>query len=226
MDSSEKPAPDTPPSVRIISNAQRVVDGEKDTSYQLKRGEQISLTKLDPTLKFLRIGIGWDVIGFDNEAPDLDASLFLLDKNGKTIEDSDFVFYNNLKNADGSVIHDGDNRTGAGDGDDETVSIDLLALPFDIRQVVFVISIYDAALRRHTLKNVRNCFLRIVNKETNIELMRFSLDKEFEEVPQATAVKVGTLHREGPNWLFEATGVLEPEGLPRIATDYGIVVAF
>ncbi len=224
FDSPETPQEEPRKTVKIINNAQNVADGD-DESYQLKRGEQINLTRIDPTLKYLQIGVGWDVIGFDNEAPDLDASVFLLDKNGQTPADEDFVFYNNLKNADGAVVHNGDNRTGAGDGDDENIEIDLLSLAFDISKVVFVISIYDAAMRNQTFKNVRNCFLRIVNKETKIELMRFNLDNEFAESPKATAVTVGVLHREGPNWVFEGTGVMEPGGLPKIATDYGIIVA-
>jgi tellurium resistance protein TerD len=194
-------------------------------SFQLKRGEQVNLTRLDPTLRKIFIGIGWDVIGFDSEAPDLDASVFLLNKDSKTRDDSDFIFYNNLKSNDGAVEHTGDNRTGAGDGDDETITVDLMSLSFDITKVAFVISIYDAHLREHTFKNVRNCFIRIVNAETKIELMRFNLDHEFDSSPTAAAVLVGTLNREGANWFFDGLGLMEDGGLPKIATEYGIVVA-
>lgn len=210
--------------VKVVTGAQ-IAAGQDSETYMLKRGEQVNLTRLDPTLKKISIGIGWDVIGFDNEAPDLDASVFLLDKNDKTGADEDFVFYNNLKNASQSVIHAGDNRTGAGDGDDENIEMDLLTLPFEIYKAVFVISIYDAAMRNQTFKSVRNCFLRIVNTETNIELMRFNLDSEFNDNPKATALIVGTLNREGPNWFFEGVGKFESGGLPQIATDYGIIVA-
>lgn len=229
MTEADFPEPQTsaPPS-DVSSMAAASATREKDPddpSYHLKRGEQVNLTRLDPTLKQISIGVGWDVIGFENEAPDLDASVFLLDKNDKTSVDEDFVFYNNLKNLDGSVTHDGDNRTGAGDGDDETMYMDLMQLPFEISKAVFVVSIYDAAMRAQTFKNVRNCFLRIVNKETKIELMRFNLDQEFSENPGATALIVGQLLREGPNWFFEGTGKFEAGGLPKIATDYGIIVA-
>ena len=202
-----------------------VVNPELADVFLLKRGEMVNLTRLDSTLKRIMIGIGWDVIGFEGEAPDLDVSLFLLDKTEKTMVDEDFVFYNNLKNTDGSVEHVGDNRTGAGDGDDENVKIDLMALPFDIRKVAFVVSIYEAPERGHSFRSVRNCFLRIVNEETGIELMRFNLDSEFEEAPEATAILVGTLNREGPNWFFEGVGRFEEGGLARFATDYGIVIA-
>ena len=214
--------------VKITKLAQQVVDGSADdapTSFQLKRGEQVNLMRLDPTLKKIFIGIGWDVIGFDTEAPDLDGSVFLLNKDNKTRTDNDFIFYNNLKSEDGAVEHSGDNRTGAGEGDDETISIDLMALPFDVTKIAFVVSIYDALVREHTFKNVRNCFIRIVNTETGIELMRFNLDHEFEQSPKTAAVLVGTLNREGPNWFFDGLGQMEDGGLPKIATDYGIIVA-
>lgn len=212
--------------VKITTTAQAdIARAEGKESFVLKRGEQANLTRLDPTLKKITVGVGWDVIGFDTEAPDLDASIFLLGKNEQTRMDEDFIFYNNLKSINGEVEHMGDNRTGAGDGDDEVMLVDLMALPFDVISLSFVISIYDAALREHTFKKVRNCFLRITNPDTGIELMRFNLDREFEESPKATAVLVGTLLREGSNWFFEGKGIMEPGGLPKIATDYGIIVA-
>ena len=214
--------------VKITTTAQAAADlaqGKEIESFKLKRGEQVNLTRLDPTLNKITVGMGWDVIGFDNEAPDLDSSIFLLDKTGKTRMDEDFIFYNNLRSTNGEVEHRGDNRTGAGDGDDEIILVDLMALPFDITAVNFVISIYDAGVREHTFKNVRNCFLRISNPDTGVELMRFNLDKEFDENLKATAVLVGSLMREGPNWFFDGLGTLEPGGLPKIATDYGIIVA-
>jgi len=172
------------------------------------------------------IGVGWDVIGFEKEAPDLDLSIFLLDKNHQTRMDEDFVFYNNLKSLEGSVEHMGDNRTGAGDGDDENVLVDLMSLPFELTRVAFVISIYEAEMRNQTFQSVRNCFLRIMNDENGIELMRFNLDQEFKELDNATAVIVGFLERNGPNWFFEGTGKMTSGGLKDIATQYGIVVSY
>lgn len=198
----------------------------EDEAHKLKRGEIVDLTRIDPTLKRIGIGLGWDVIGFENEAPDLDASVFLLNRHDKTEADEDFVFYNNMKNADGSVVHLGDSRTGAGDGDDENIEIDLLRLPFDIYRAVFVVSIYDAAMRNQSFQNVRNCFLRITNLDNGTEMLRFYLDKEFEENADATAVIVGAVNRVGATWTFEAMGEFEKGGLAKVATGYGIVVAF
>lgn len=211
--------------VKIVTTAQAVVDPDGKEAFILKKGEQVNLTRLDPTLKRVMVGVGWDVVGFESEAPDLDVSLFMLDKTGQTRIDEDFVFYNNLKSLEGSVEHMGDNRTGAGDGDDENMLLDLMGVPFEISKIAFVVSIYDAAMRNHTFKNVRNCFLRIVNQEIGVELMRFSLDHEFQDAPKATAVIVGTLERAGPDWFFEGQGTMVDGGLPKVATDYGIVVA-
>jgi len=212
--------------VKITTTAQIVVNPEDGKSvFQLKRGEQANLTRLDPSLRHMMVGIGWDVVGFESDAPDLDVSIFLLDKNEKTRVDEDFVFYNNLKTPDSSVEHMGDNRTGAGDGDDENIRINLEVLPYEIFRVAFTISIYEAELRNQTFQGVRNVFLRIVNDETGIELMRFNLDAEFAELPNATAVTVGHLERSGPNWFFEGTGALTAGGLKEIATNYGILIA-
>ncbi|OIN85588.1 MAG: hypothetical protein AUJ12_08545 [Alphaproteobacteria bacterium CG1_02_46_17] len=212
--------------IEITETSTVAITGDTTESFKLKRGEQVNLTRLDPTLRRLMIGVGWDVIGFEKEAPDLDLSIFLLDKNHQTRMDEDFVFYNNLKSLEGAVEHMGDNRTGAGDGDDENVLVDLMSLPFELTRVAFVISIYEAEMRNQTFQSVRNCFLRIMNDENGIELMRFNLDQEFKELDNATAVIVGFLERNGPNWFFEGTGRMTTGGLKDIATQYGIVVAY
>lgn len=190
----------------------------------LEQGEEIDLTKNDPTLQRIVVALGWDVIGYEKPEPDLDASIFLLNKDEQTRQDSDFVFYNNMSGCDGAVEHQGDSRTGAGDGDDETIVIDLNGVPFDIGKVEFVVSIYDAHDRRHSFDNVRNVFLRIVNKDTDQELVRYHLDDNIAG-KNAEAVKVGHLQREGPNWLFIANSEGVQGGLARIAKDYGIIIA-
>lgn len=212
--------------VNVVLTAQNAVNPKAGgNAFQLKRNERANLTRLDPTLRKVMIGIGWDVVGFDADAPDLDVSIFLVDKNEKTRVDEDFVFYNNLKTPDGAVEHMGDNRTGAGEGDDENIRIDLEQIPFDVFRVFFVISIYEADLKKQSFASVRNTFLRIMNEETGIELMRFNLDQEFLDEPKATAVNVGFLERSGPNWFFEGLGAMTEGGLKEIATQYGIIVA-
>lgn len=192
---------------------------------RVTRGEEINLTRMDPSMKRVLIALGWDVIGFEGEPPDLDGSVFLLDKDDQTREDEDFVFYNNMKGCDGAVEHYGDNRTGAGDGDDETMFIDLNGLPFDIQKVEFTVSIYEAEERGHSFNNVRNTFIRLINRDTEREICRYELDDEIHE-KSATAMIVCHLRREGPNWFFEARGEPVDGGLAQIATDRGIIVAW
>lgn len=212
--------------VKVVLTAQAAINPESaNGSFQLKREERANLTRLDPTLRKIMVGIGWDVAGFGSEPPDLDVSIFMVDKNEKTRIDEDFVFYNNLKSLDGSVEHMGDNRTGAGEGDDENIRIDLEKTPYEVFRIYFVISIYEAELKRQSFKSVRNSFLRITNEETGIELMRFNLDQEFVDTPDATAVNVGFLERSGPNWFFEGLGKMTKGGLKELATQYGIIVA-
>lgn len=212
--------------VKVVLTSQLVVNPESGKDiFQLKRHERANLTRLDPTLRKLMIGVGWDVVGFETDPPDLDVSLFLVDKNEQTRVDEDFIFYNNLKSSDGAVEHMGDNRTGAGDGDDENIRMDLERIPYEIYRIYFIISIYEADLKGQSFKSVRNSFLRIINEETGIELMRFNLDQEFLDQPDATAVNVGFLERSGPNWFFEGLGKMTSGGLREIATQYGIIVA-
>ncbi len=212
--------------VKVVLTSQIAINPEAAKgAFQLKQQERANLTRLDPTLRKLMVGIGWDVVGFESEPPDLDVSVFLVDKNEMTRMDEDFIFYNNLKSSDGAVEHMGDNRTGAGDGDDENIRMDLEKVPYEVFRIYFVISIYEADLKRQSFRSVRNSFLRIVNEETGIELMRFNLDQEFLDQPEATAVNVGFLERSGPNWFFEGVGKMTAGGLKEIATQYGIVVA-
>lgn len=212
--------------VKVVLTSQAAINPDSAKgAFQLKREERANLTRLDPTLRKLMVGIGWDVVGFESEPPDLDVSVFLVDKNEKTRIDEDFIFYNNLKSPDGAIEHMGDNRTGAGDGDDENLRLDLEKIPYEVYRIFFVISIYEADLKGQSFKSVRNSFLRIVNEETGIELMRFNLDQEFIDEPKATAVNVGYLERSGPNWFFEGVGKMTAGGLKEIATQYGIVVA-
>lgn len=212
--------------VQVTLTAQGVINPEStEQAFKLNKEERTNLTRMDPTLRKLMIGIGWDVIGFDSDAPDLDVSIFMVDKNEQTRIDEDFIFYNNLKAPDNSVEHMGDNRTGAGEGDDENIMVNLELVPYEVFRIYFVISIYEAEIKNHSFKNVRNCFLRILNEETGKELLRFNLDDDLNVDSKATAVNVGYLERSGPNWFFEGLGKLTEGGLKEIATQYGIIVA-
>lgn len=189
---------------------------------RVTRNEEINITKLDPGIHDITVGIGWDLKRFEGDPIDVDASLFLLDRNGNTREDEDFVFYNNAAARDGAVKHQGDSRTGAGDGDDEKITIDLMALPFEIMKIAFVVSIYDLDLNSNNFSMVKNVYFRIENNQTSLETFRFELDGDL---GSATGLYIGYLERIGSEWIFKALGEPIHGGLSKIATDFGIVVA-
>ncbi len=189
----------------------------------IRRGDEVDLMRKDPTLKNLQAGIGWDLKQFDRDPPDLDASVFLLDKSERTREDTDFIFYNSMIGCDGAVKHTGDSRTGAGEGDDETILVDLQALPFDIAKIMFTLSIYDLDMNENNFMHVKNVYFRLVNAETGQELMRYELETELET--GGTGLLIGSLERLGPNWTFKAIGETAKGGLGKIASNYGIIVS-
>ena len=159
----------------------------------LQKGQKVDLTKGNPSLKNIMVGLGWDVNHYDGQADfDLDASAFLLGENGKVIVPEDFVFYGNLKHQSESVEHMGDNLTGEGDGDDEQVKVDLAKIPANISKVAFTVTIYDAETRRQNFGQVSNAFIRIVDETTNQELIRYDLGEDFSI---ETAVVVGEIYR-------------------------------
>ncbi len=178
---------------------------------------------LDPSLNETIAAVGWDFKQFDRDPPDMDVSVFLLNRHEKTREDTDFIFYNNLTGCDGAVRHMGDSRTGAGDGDDETIFIDLNALPFDVLKIVFVVSIYDLDLTDNSFDQVKNVYFRLVNKDTNHELFRFNLDENLEA--GKTSLLVGEMERVGSERVFRAIGDTAEGGLSAVANEYGIIVA-
>ncbi|HEU4839322.1 MAG TPA: TerD family protein [Micavibrio sp.] len=188
---------------------------------RVRKGEEINITRLDPGIREVTLGVGWDLKRFEGDPIDMDASVFLLDKNDKTRQDEDFIFYNNLTAREGAVKHLGDSRTGAGDGDDEKIVIDLMALPFEIIKIAFVLSIYDLDLNSNNFTMVKNVYFRILNNETNLESFRFELD---EEMGNGTGLYIGYIERVGSDWMFKALGEPIYGGLTKAATDYGIVV--
>lgn len=193
------------------------------TDNKIEAGEEVNLTAKDHALNNLLIGVGWDLNAFDSDSLDLDVSCFLLDKNGQTRMNEDFVFYNNMESLDKGVIHNGDNRTGAGDGDDESISIDLQNIPFDISTIMFVISIYRGDEHEQGLERIRNGYIRVVNATNGFELLRFET-KDVVQERKETAMLVGALQRRGPKWHFEAIGEPVEGGLGTIATNYGMVI--
>jgi tellurium resistance protein TerD len=186
----------------------------------LSKGGNVSLTKAAPNLTDVMVGLGWDVRSTTGADFDLDASALGL-SGGKIVNDQWFVFFNNLRSPDGSVEHQGDNLTGAGDGDDEQILVHLNAVPAEVESVVFPVSIYDADARQQSFGQVRNAFIRVVNNADQTELARYDLT---EDASTETAMVFGELYRNGPEWKFRAIGQGYASGLAGIARDFGVNV--
>jgi tellurium resistance protein TerD len=190
---------------------------------KLVKGEDVNITAKDPTMKNVMVGVGWDLLITEANPLDLDISCFLLNRDDKTRVDSDFVFYNNMEGCNGAVVHDGDSRTGAGDGDNETISISLNDLPFDVVRIVFVISIYRGDEKEQSLSKLRNSYIRLINKDNLQEMARYDLAPEIEGVKE-TAMLAACLSREGPKWHFKALGEFTAGGLGKVASNFDIIV--
>ncbi|MCC7304678.1 MAG: TerD family protein [Alphaproteobacteria bacterium] len=186
-------------------------------------GESVDILEKDPVIKKITIGAGWDTDVFNADVYDLDLCVFLLGRDGQTRIDEDFVFYNNVQACEGGVRHNGDSRTGAGDGDDESVSIDLRLVPFDVMRIVFVISIYKGREKQQRIGKVKNGYLRLVNEETTLEICRYNLEKDIQGKNE-TGMIVAALNREGPKWFFAPVAEFHEDGLAPIAKQYGISV--
>ncbi|MFI3175729.1 MAG: TerD family protein [Bacillota bacterium] len=191
-------------------------------AINLSKGQKVDLTKGNPGLKNLLVGLGWDVNQFDGGADfDLDASVFLLGENGKTTNEKDFIFYGNLEHESKSVAHMGDNLTGEGDGDDEEVKVDLSLIPANITRVAFTVTIHEAESRRQNFGQVTNSYIRIVDEATNTELIHYDLGEDFSI---ETAVVVGELYRHNGEWKFNAIGSGFQGGLAALCGNFGIQV--
>ncbi|KOA18915.1 general stress protein 16U [Clostridium homopropionicum DSM 5847] len=191
-------------------------------AINLSKGQKISLTKEAPGLKEAIIGLGWDTKFYDGGYDfDLDASAFLIGQNGRVNNDLDFVFYNNLKHPSASVIHTGDNRTGDGDGDDEQIIIDFSKVPENIAKIAITVTIHEAQARGQNFGQVSNAFVRIINKETGEEVLRYDLSEDFSI---ETALVFCELYRHNDEWKFSAVGSGFQGGLAALCRNYGLDV--
>ncbi|QTH41161.1 TerD family protein [Cohnella sp. LGH] len=191
-------------------------------AVNLSKGQKVDLTKTNPGLTKVKIGLGWDTNKYDGgSAFDLDATAFCLNDSGKVNSDNDFIFYNNKNNSNGSIQLSGDNQTGEGDGDDESVVIDLGQVPAEVQKVAFCITIHDAAARNQNFGQVANSYARVANEATGEELIRYDLGEDFSI---ETAVVVAELYRHGAEWKFSAVGSGYRDGLAGLCRDFGVQV--
>jgi len=188
-------------------------------AISLQKGGNVNLSKESPGLTKVLIGLGWDPRATDGAAFDLDGSAFMVKADGKVRGDSDFIFYNNLKSTDGSVVHQGDNTSGQGEGDDEKIVVDLSRVPAEIDRIPVSVTIHEADARRQNFGMVSKAYIRCVDHNSNKELARFDLS---EDGSTETAMIFGELYRAGAEWKFKAIGQGFKGGLGPLARSYGV----
>ncbi len=188
-------------------------------SINLDKGEKLNLDKVAPALKNALIGLGWDERTSDGQNYDLDVSAFLLGSNDKVRDLSDFIYYGNLRSDNGAVIHAGDNTTGDGDGDDESIMIELDRVPADVHRIVFTVTIYKGADRKQSFGQVRNAYARLVNNDNDEEIARFDLTEEYSK---EISMQMVELYRRDGGWRFGAIGQGYSGGLAVMAQTFGI----
>lgn len=179
-------------------------------SVNLQKGQKVDLTKNNQGLSRVIVGLGWDEVaqkrGLFSKKPadiDCDASAIMLTTGDKLSSNSDVVFYHNLRHSSGAVNHQGDNLTGAGDGDDEQIIVDLKKVPDNYQKIVFVVTIYQARERGQHFGLIQNAFIRIVDSSNGAELCRFNLSEDY---TGSTAMIFGELYRHNGEWKFSAVG--------------------
>lgn len=189
----------------------------------MNKGDEIDLNKAAPGLKNVIIGLGWDAPPeTEGLMVDIDASAFLLNRDGRVRQDTDFIFYNNLETEQGCIKHLGDAIGGEAEGDDEEIHLDLEMMPYDVEKIAFAVTIHNASERKQTFGIIKNAFIRIVNEDTKVEIARFDLS---EDASEQNAMVFGELEREGMGWKFKAIGTGHDGGLYKIAHEYGVNVA-
>ena len=190
-------------------------------AISLTKGQNVSLSKTDPSLKNVLVGLGWDARSTDGQDFDLDASVFMATENAKVPSDSYFIFYNQLVSPCGGVEHTGDNLTGDGDGDDESVIVRLDKVESNIKSLFITVTIHDAEARRQNFGQVNNAFVRIVNNDTGDEIVHFDLSEDYST---ETAMVFGEIYRHNGEWKFRAIGQGYAGGLYALCKQYGVNV--
>ncbi len=184
----------------------------------------INLTKggnapIGASLQKFTVGMGWDVNDTEGSPFDLDASAFMLGADGKCLSAANFIYFNNLKSTDGCLEHTGDNLTGAGDGDDESIKVDLSKVPANCDSITFVVTIHEAEARRQNFGQVRNAFVRIYDPSTNEEVLKYDLGEDYSI---ETAVEFGNLYKKDGAWKFKAIGTGYAGGLAKFVEKFGL----
>lgn len=193
-------------------------------AVNLKKGQRVSI---DNTLNMVLVGLGWDINRYASGGDfDLDAEAFLLGADGKVPGDSDFIYYGNLSGRNGAVVHQGDNRTGEGEGDDEVILIDFSKVPQEVDKIVVTVTIYESADKSQNFGQVSNAYVRVAKVMNEFDtdgetVIRFDLDEEFSI---ETALVVCEIYRRGGEWKFNAVGAGYQGGLEALCRNYGVSI--
>ena len=191
-------------------------------AVNLTKGQKVDLTKTNPGLQNVVVGLGWDTNKYDGSSDfDLDSAAFLTDASGKVTSDTDFIFFNNLMHTSKSVSHLGDNLTGEGDGDDEQIKINIPLIPDTIEKISFSVTIHDAEARGQNFGQISNSFIRIVSDDSNDELIRYDLSEDYSI---ETTVIIGELYKHNSEWKFAAIGAGFEGGLAALCKNFGVSV--
>lgn len=186
----------------------------------LAKGQKIDLTKTNPGLTKILVGLGWDTNKYDGgHVFDLDVIAFLVNDQGKATGEGAFIFYNNKQDPTGSVVYSGDNRTGDGDGDDEAIKMNLSTMPAEVAKIAVCINIHDADVRQQNFGQVSNAYVRVVNDETGVELIRYDLGEDYSI---ETGIVTCEIYRHSGEWKFNAVGSGFQGGLAALAATYGL----
>lgn len=188
-------------------------------AVNLSKGGRVNLEKESPGLQCVLLGLGWDVKKTDGADFDLDASILMLDANDKSIGENSFIFYNNKTSACGSVVHQGDNRSGEGEGDDEVITVELSKVPANVVKMMVAVTIHDADARKQNFGQVDNAFIRVANKDSNEEIARYDLSEDYSA---ETSLIFGELYRKDGEWRFAAKGDGFAGGLSAYLATFGI----
>lgn len=175
-------------------------------AINLKKGEKLNLTKDIPSLKNIHVGLGWSETKVNGKAVDLDASVFLLGADGKAKIPEDFIYYKQLQDSYGSVMHTGDNRTGDADGDDEVINVFLDKVSEKVKRIVFVVTIYDAEDRRHNFGQVHDSYIKLVNKDNNEVIAEYNLTENFSIEDSLIIAEIYRSTQNDNEWKFKAIG--------------------
>ncbi len=187
-------------------------------SLDVTKGQRIELTKENPGLKKIKIGLGWDVNKSGGSAFDLDSSAFLLNSEGKLMSSKDVIYFKNLKHESGAVTHSGDNLTGVGEGDDEVITIDLEKVPQNIVKIECAINIYQAESRRQNFGMVQKAFARVLD-DSGKELLKYELSEDYST---NTGVIICDIYNHNGEWKFSAVGNGIRGGITEISKTLGL----